>query len=174
MISEESPIPTAFVSHILAPGILLSLLVEGVIFVVLYCRPRLLLGNYPKNVQRKVPPQNKQEKKMTGVISTVLVLFMLCIPVLAVLHARYISFWASFLNTYGILFIFNVFDLFFMDWLLVCTLTPKFLILPGTALKDGYKDYGKHVRDFFAGLFIAIFMSMIVAFFTAILTHTIQ
>ena len=49
------------------------------------------------------------------------------------------------------------------DWLIVVTIRPRFLILPGTEGLAGYADYGFHFRGFLIGSVITFFTSLLVA-----------
>ena len=42
------------------------------------------------------------------------------------------SFWELFAYAFGVLFIFNLVDLLILDWLIVCWIEPRWVILPGT------------------------------------------
>jgi hypothetical protein len=48
--------------------------------------------------------------------------------------------------------VFNVFDLVVIDWLVVCLVTPKFVVIPGTEGCAGYKNYAHHARGFAVGM----------------------
>ena len=37
-------------------------------------------------------------------------------------------------------------DLFIIDWLIICTLRPRWIIPPGTEDCAGWRDYGFHVK----------------------------
>jgi len=47
--------------------------------------------------------------------------------------------------------VFNVFDLLVLDWLLFCTIQPRFMALPGTEGMAAYGDYGFHAVGFLKG-----------------------
>jgi hypothetical protein len=59
--------------------------------------------------------------------------------------------------------VFNIVDLLVIDWLIVCTITPRFLIVPGTAGFAGYKDYGHHARGFVVGVGVVAVTAIIAA-----------
>jgi hypothetical protein len=62
-----------------------------------------------------------------------------------------LTFLAPALHAFGIVFIFNLVDWLILDWLIFCTITPGFLIIPGTEGMAGYKDYDFHFRAFLSG-----------------------
>ena len=45
----------------------------------------------------------------------------------------------------------NVIDLVLMDCLIVCTITPKWVVIEGTEGCKGYKDYMFHFKGFMIG-----------------------
>jgi len=60
------------------------------------------------------------------------------------------SFWELFAYAFGVLFIFNLVDLLILDWLIVCWLEPRWVILPGTehiVIPKQYLHYFKGVFD---------------------------
>ena len=61
----------------------------------------------------------------------------------------------TFLNMLGFIFIivmmWNVIDLVLMDCLIVCTITPKWVVIEGTEGCKGYKDYMFHFKGFMIG-----------------------
>lgn len=61
------------------------------------------------------------------------------------------------------LLVFNVYDLIVLDWLLFCTLTPRYLVLPGIEGMADYHDYAFHARGFMKGLGFGVTMSVLVA-----------
>ncbi len=58
---------------------------------------------------------------------------------------------------------FNLVDLLLIDWLLICTITPKFAVIPGTEGMAGYKDYVFHLRGFLIGILISVVTGLLIA-----------
>jgi hypothetical protein len=75
---------------------------------------------------------------------------LLGFPVSAALSAKaaHVSILEIFLSVAGVVFLFNLVDWLILDWLIVCTITPKFMVLPGTEGMAGYKNYATHFRGF--------------------------
>jgi hypothetical protein len=71
------------------------------------------------------------------------------------------TFAALFLNAFGIVFSFNVFDLI-LDFVLVWV-NPKFVMIQGTVGMAGYNEYGHHVRGFLVGTVGSIVIGSLVA-----------
>ena len=59
----------------------------------------------------------------------------------------------------------NVADLLIMDWLIICLITPKWVVIEGTEGCKGYKDYMYHLRGFFIG---CVYMVIIAVIFAAV------
>jgi len=59
--------------------------------------------------------------------------------------------WDLFAYAFGVLFIFNLVDLIILDWLIVCWLEPRWVILPGTEHIVIPKQYLHHFKGFLVG-----------------------
>ena len=44
-----------------------------------------------------------------------------------------------------------------------CTITPKFVVIPGTEGMSGYKDYGFHFRGFIIGTLLSAISAVVIA-----------
>jgi hypothetical protein len=111
-------------------GLLLALATSLFVLGILYFRPRLFLQDYPEDIQQAVPPKTKEEERLSWIVG---------FPMLVLMLAA------------GVVFCFNLVDWLVLDWLVFCTLTPSFLVIPGTEGLAGYKDYGFHFRGFLVG-----------------------
>lgn len=141
------------ISLILFYGLLASLIGSAIIFAMSWVNPRLMLRSYPKDVQAAVPPQTATEKRQTLLWGIPFWLCLLGFPVAAALAAKaaHLNALEIFLSAAGVVFLFNVVDWLILDWLIVCTITPRFMVLPGTERMAGYKNYGMHFRGFLIG-----------------------
>jgi len=160
MASKMNILPT-----IIIYGIPCSFILSIVILAMLLYNPRLLLQDYPKDVQQKVPPKTPAEKRASAAWATVIFLVMLAFPLAAALSAKatQYNFLAVFLSAFGVAFLFNLVDLLIMDWLIVCTITPKFLVIPGTEGMAGYKNYAMHFKGFLIGAGVSVVLSLLLA-----------
>ena len=61
------------------------------------------------------------------------------------------SFWELFAYVFGVLFIFNLVDLLILDWLIVCWVKPRWVILPGTEHIAIPNPYLHHFKEFLVG-----------------------
>ena len=55
----------------------------------------------------------------------------------------------------------HVVDLLIMDWLIVCTITTKWIVLSGTEGCKGYKDYFYHFKGFLLGCVYTTIMALL-------------
>lgn len=108
-------------------------------------------ADYPKSITDRVPPQTSREKKIGGVIMIPFFILVLGLPVLStiMLEASYggvIPLLDAFLNVYGILLFGNISEVLIIDLLIVGTITPSFVVIPGTEdLRDTeYKAFRPH------------------------------
>ncbi len=153
---------------VLRDGLILSALVSLFVLISLRINPRLFLQDYPKDIQGAVPPKTPRGRLLSTIISIPFLVALLAVPLLSTwvlkLHTGgQVSFAALFLNAFGVAFVFNLVDLLLIDWLLTCTLTPKFVVIPGTEGMAGYKDYAFHVRGFLIGTLVSAAIGLIIA-----------
>ncbi len=151
-------------STILLYGVPASLLLSAIIFAMGRVNPRLMPRSYPKDVQATVPPQTPVEKRQTLYWALPFWLCMLGFPLLAALSAKaaYGNAVEIFFSAAGVIFFFNLVDWLILDWLIVCTITPKFMVLPGTEGMAGYKNYGMHFRGFLIGTVLACMIGLLI------------
>jgi hypothetical protein len=106
--------------------------------------------DYSEAIKAKVPPQTQKERRLAWVIGLPWMVFILVFPLYStyVLKARLggeIPFWAAFLNVLALVLLATLGDLVVLDWLIVNTITPPFVIIPGTGRSD-YKDFSHHYK----------------------------
>ena len=127
-----------------------------------------MVHEYPKDIKEKTTlkepdaSQKKKAKLYGGLGSLVLFVVLILFPVLYFRGGSF-SFLNVFLYTWIIAFTWNVVDLIIMDWLLVCTVTPDWLVLPGTKGCKGYKDYYFHFKGFLQGCVYITITALIMA-----------
>ncbi|PEI74277.1 nitroreductase [Bacillus wiedmannii] len=141
-------------------GVIMSIVLSLIILGSLYYNSRLLLTEYPKDIQKVVFPKSIHEKKQTIYFNIAYNAILFGTPFVStyILHKHekllYID---AYLHTFGILMIFNLVDLFILDWLIFCWITPRFVVIPSTEGMKGYKDYKFHLRGAIVGTkFLAI------------------
>ena len=126
--------------------------------------PRLMLQDYPKDVQAAVPPKTEAEQRETVWWAVPFLTLLFGLPLAAAVLARRqvpdLTFAGGFANAFIVLLAFNAFDWLVIDWLVFCTFTPRFAVLPGTEGMAGYRDYGLHFRGFLIGFGISVAASV--------------
>lgn len=135
--------------------------------------PRLMLQDYPKDVQAAVPPKTDAERRETVWWSVPFLLLLFGLPLAATVVAKLLlpdlGFAGGFANAFVVMLAFNAFDWLVLDWLVFCTLTPRFVVLAGTEGMAGYRDYGLHFRGFLIGLGLSLVASLAIGGLTLLL-----
>jgi len=155
-------------SKLIVDGLTLSILSTILIGVSLRISPRLWLQDYPKDIQARVPPKTQKEKQQSTLIGFPFLFLLVAVPFFSTLALKQanngnISFVLLLINAFGVFWTFNLVDLLLLDWLIGCTFTPKFAIIPGTEGAAGYKDYVFHFRGFLTGTVLSVIVGLIVA-----------
>jgi hypothetical protein len=146
-------------------GVPLSLSLSALITMMLVRNPRLLLRSYPEDVRNAVPPLSVAEKRERACWAAMFLALAFAFPFAAALAAKtaHRDFLDIFLSGFGVAFLFNLVDWLILDWLIVCTVTPKFVVLPGTAGMAGYKNYRMHFRGFLLGSVVSLAIGLLMA-----------
>lgn len=155
-------------TRVLVDGAILSTIASIFIIASFWISPRIWLQDYPKELQALVPPKTEKEKQISLIVGIPFLLLLFAVPLISSLILKNqtqepISFWALFINSFGVVFFFNVVDWLILDWLMFCTITPKFVVIPGTEGASGYKDYLFHFKGFFKGTLISMVAGLIIA-----------
>lgn len=150
----------------------------GVIFGVVFSIAMLIIGclnaemilnDYPPDIRAKFGPMSEKTRKQANLVSLPLLAILGLIVVLGLGQLRNLTGILTFLNTFivvtTIFQMWNLIDLVFLDWFLLMTLKPRFMILPGTEGMAGYGDYGFHFRKFLNGI---VFTSILGGVVTAL------
>ncbi|MFN8580190.1 MAG: hypothetical protein U0163_04330 [Gemmatimonadaceae bacterium] len=149
-------------------GTILSLVASAWLLMVLAINPRLMLQDFPKDIQGMVPPKTEREKRTSVVLGVPLLVILFAIPLASTWSLKQsalaaTSFAALAVHAFAVGFMFNLFDLLVLDWLIVCAITPKFLVVPGSEGAAGYKDYLFHVRGLLVGTGGGVVLALLVA-----------
>ncbi len=137
-------------------GLIWSLLWILYVYMLLKCFPWEMVHEYPKDIKEKttITEPTKQQKKQSslygGLASIALFITLAVFPILYYKNTP-TAFLTVFLYTWIIAFTWNIIDLIIVDWLIVCTITPEWVILPGTKGCEGYKDFKFHFDGFLLG-----------------------
>jgi len=164
------------VHKILLDGGLFAILGSIYLLVLMAYNPRLYLnkGDLPPDILAAVPPKTAREKRQAIILGVPFLVAMVAAPFVSTLQFHQqagndVGFLYLLLHAFLILMIFNLFDLLILDFGLFCTITPRFMVVPGTEGLAGYKDYGFHIKQHLralplmplAALLIAIVVSLV-------------
>jgi hypothetical protein len=136
--------------------------------LLLRYNPRFARRDLPKDIREAVPPLTKKEKREAAFFFTPILILALIIPFVSTLRFSQqnpgnVSFLWLFLNAYGILLITNLAELILVDLLLLCTITPRWIVIPGTEGMAGYKDHAHQVKAHLRGAGLMAAVALMVA-----------
>lgn len=154
------------ISVILMHGLIVSLLITFAMLFVGMKGPRLMLQNYPKSIQDATTPRTKREKKLGILYAIPLLAIMILYPLIVgyyYYHHSDFTLLQTIFLTWGILLFFNLYDLLVLDWLIICAITPRFVVVPGTEGNKGYKDYLFHFKGFLKGIIITLLVATLMS-----------
>jgi hypothetical protein len=146
-------------------GLSLSLVLSILLLTVIRVNPRLVLRDYPEDIQAVVPAQTPAEERHSRTVGIVLLFLVLASSLAAALTASAAGydFPGVFLSAAGVPLLFNVVDWLILDWLIFCTFTPAFVVLPGTEGMAGYKNYAMHFKGFLKGVLYSVGVGLVIA-----------
>lgn len=130
--------------------------------------PQLMLHDYPPALREVIhlPPLAGMRKKAAfavfGVGAAALLAFLLW-SVLSTYAAQRVHFLVLCLHILGMTMLWNAVNLLVMDWLVFCTLRPRFVVLPGSEGHPAYGDYRFHAIGFLKGCVLCVAGSLLLA-----------
>jgi hypothetical protein len=142
---------------------LLPVVASACLLVLMRFNPRIFVGHYPKEIRDIVPPKSERERRISISLG-----LLMGVPFTSALLWRTAtlgshSFWELFAYAFGVLFIFNLVDLFILDWLIVCWIKPRWVIPRGTEHIVIPNPYLHHFKGFLAGTVGLVFVGLAVA-----------
>jgi hypothetical protein len=156
-------------SYILTQGFLYFLIVDGYLFLLMISlNPRIWgYADYSIEIKKKIPPQTTKEKIVAAIVGIPWIIFTFGFPVYSSLQLKgllgaEINYGVAFLNILVMVFLVNVGDVFILDWLIVNTITPKFVIIPGT-VKEDYRDFSHHYKSHIRASIIQLIICVLLA-----------
>ena len=154
--------------RILLHGVVLSVPASLVVMAAVYFNPRFARQDLPKDIQDATPPLSKKEKLQALAFAIPFFALVVLVPFLSgfTLDApagSQVPVLVLFLHIFGVIFVFSLFDLLILDCLIYCTITPKFVIIPGTEGFAGYKDYGHQFRAHMRGTVLQVVFALLLA-----------
>lgn len=161
------------IQKMLYDGGLLAIVINLYIAVLVMVNMRLFIkpGAAPEALMEAIPPKTDREKRLSLIFGIPLLIGLFIIPVYSALQLNAAPYWVLMFHIYGIIFLTSLVDLVFIDWLLVCTITPKRIIFPGTEhLISAYKDYGFHLKVHIKAAIQQFILSAILATITLLIS----
>lgn len=150
-------------------------LVWGTVFGVVFSAAMLVIGkinaemilnDYPPDIRAKYGAMSDSTRKQANWITLPLLATLGLVTALGLGQLRSLSGELTFVETLivsTVIFqMWNLLDLILLDWFLLMTLKPKFMILPGTEGMAGYRDYGFHFRKFLNGILFTFILALVV------------
>jgi len=137
---------------ILHDGGLLTVAFLTLVLAMTRYKPRLWLNprEVPADIYAAVPAQSPAEKRAFQWLNIPIFFILAFLPLWSTLRFAQLQpeagfsllFWHAFL----VALLPTLGDLLIIDWLLLNTITPDFVVFSGTKGLPGYKDYGFHLR----------------------------
>lgn len=162
------------ISMLVLHGLILSVIAALFITATLRVNPRIWLQDHPPDIQAQVPPKTEQERKLSLALGIPFLLLLFVTPLISTLTLDSqgqgsVPFHLLALHAFGVVLIFNVFDWLILDWLFFCTITPEFLVIPGTEGTEGYTNYRYHFRGFLTGTIFSAVTGTIIGIIVVLL-----
>lgn len=145
--------------------------VFGVVFsvamlIIARINAEMILNDYPPDVRAKFGPMSERTRKQANLASLPLLATLGLVVILGLGQLRNATGELTFMNTLVVTMLifqtWNLIDLVLLDWFLLMTLKPRFMILPGTEGMAGYNDHMFHFRKFLNGIVFTLALSLIV------------
>lgn len=162
-------------NRVLIDGVIFSIVFGILTTIMMIINPRYELHGYPSDIKKIVPPKTKKEQrefKLIGIpIMTLLAVYLIYTTVqeYSKIQANYFN---LFLHCFIVIVICSIFDLLVMDWLIFCTITPRFIVIPGSEGDPAYKDYKFHFIGFPRGLIGCAILAGFISGITFLLLHS--
>jgi hypothetical protein len=156
------------VGRILLHGAVLSGIGSLLIMSAVYFNPRFARKDLPRDIQDATPPLTRREKLQALAFAVPLFALGIGIPLVSALTLQSagngdVPFLVLFIHIFGVILVFNLVDLFILDWLIYCRITPRFIVIPGTEGFAGYGDFGHHFRAHVRGTILMAILCVMLA-----------
>jgi hypothetical protein len=160
-------------TQILIDGLIISLVVSAIILGGMLINPRVMLSDYPPEIQAHVPPMTASDKKQQAVLGV----FFIGFTLIGLFYSNWrlvgrsgeVAFLPLFLNTYLVFAFCNLWDLLILDYFIHIILKPKALFVEGVERYAHYNTFAFHFKGFLRGLLIGLVLSLIVSLISTII-----
>jgi hypothetical protein len=144
----------------------------ALILIPSYINAEMWLNDYPPDIRARFGPMSDKAKRQAMILSIPFFFVLVGGIIWSNLRLRKanggrLGRKTALLNALALIFSGWLFDLTVLDWLLFVTVTPSFVVLPGTEGMAGYDDYGFHLREHMRALPFLAVVALIIALLTA-------
>jgi hypothetical protein len=147
-------------------GTVFGLVFSAAMLIIGRINAEMILNDYPPDVRAKYGPMSEATRKQANMATLPLLATLGLVVALGLGQLRDLSGELTFIETLivsTVIFqMWNLLDLVLLDWFLLMTLKPKFMILPGTEGMAGYRDYGFHFKKFLNGIVLTFILALVV------------
>ncbi|MFP4364746.1 MAG: hypothetical protein ACLFR1_12870 [Spirochaetia bacterium] len=143
-----------------------NILCTGTLFFIILKNPRYMMQDYPQEITQNIEGKTQEEEKRAIVYGLPFLLILLLYPLAFAFYGKFVlgyTFLQTLFSVFLFAFTFNLVDLILIDWLVFCTITPEFIVLPGTKGNPGYKNYRYHFTAFLKGSVFSLGAAVIFA-----------
>jgi hypothetical protein len=151
-MNARSPFLTPALSwrRVLLDGSAINGTVATLIIGSLAINAEMWLHDYPPDIQARFGPKSRKAQLQTALLAPLFIGFLLGGILLSLRRLRQergvLPFAVAFWHSYALLAFFWLFDLLVLDWFILGTLQPSFMVLPGTEGMAGYHDRAFHLK----------------------------
>lgn len=159
---------------ILAQSMLWSILWIIMVAISIRVFPFTIEHDYPDDVRKiaNIPQPSKKHRRneiLFATISFVILFGLLITFAVSQYIGRDLSFGVIFFHLWLVSMSWNIVDLVIVDWLLICMLSVKYFVLPGTERCPSNRNYRFHFIGFLKG-----FVTMsIISFLLTLISYSI-
>ena len=147
-------------------GMIFGVVFSAAMLIIGRINAEMILNDYPPDIREKYGAMSEATRKQANLMTLPLLATLGLVVVLGLGQLREISGALTFIETLivsTVIFqMWNLLDLILLDWFLLMTLKPKFMILSGTEGMAGYRDYKFHFRKFLNGIVFTFILALIV------------
>jgi hypothetical protein len=147
-------------------GTVFGLVFSIAILIIGRINAEFILNDYPPDIRAKFGPMSDQTRKQANLVTLPLLIALGVIVIFGLGQLRTLVGELKFIDTFIVTTLifqtWNLLDLVLLDWFLLMTLKPSFMILPGTDGMTGYRDFGFHFRKFLNGIVFTLILGLIV------------
>lgn len=147
-------------------GMIFGMVFSAAMLIIGRINAEMILNDYPPDIREKYGAMSEATRKQANLMTLPLLATLGLVVVLGLGQLREISGALTFIETLivsTVIFqMWNLLDLILLDWFLLMTLKPKFMILPGTEGLAGYRDYGFHFKKFLNGIVFTFILALVV------------